>query len=169
MSGQVTAHCWCLGGRVSQSTEVKSELTSWSPISTGGTLHCQSGHTLRGVFQQTTRYLIKVKWSFMLFLFWSCWCMPALSCREYCNHWYSTQKIIFRYPWHASCEVNWTIPTSCEEFKTKIINQMNAWEVTLGWPVGRTKKIFGDLRDEHFSYYSFVQNNISIYPKLELL
>jgi len=109
---------------------------SWSPVSAGGTLHCQSGHTsVRGVFQQTTRYLIKVKWSFMLFLFWSCWCMPALSCREYCNHWYSTQKITFRYPWHASCEVNWTIPTSCEEFKTKIINQMNAWEVTLGWPV----------------------------------
>merc|ERR1712203_65380 len=32
------------------------------------------------------------------------------------------------YPWHASCEVKWTIPSSCEQFKTKIINQMDAWK-----------------------------------------
>merc|ERR1711994_1163398 len=32
------------------------------------------------------------------------------------------------YPSHASCEGKWTIPTSCEEFKNKIINQMRAWE-----------------------------------------
>jgi len=32
------------------------------------------------------------------------------------------------YPWHASCVVTWTIPTSCSQFKTRVINQMNAWK-----------------------------------------
>eukprot|EP00092_Neocalanus_flemingeri_P028178 GFUD01030601.1.p1 GENE.GFUD01030601.1~~GFUD01030601.1.p1 ORF type:complete len:176 (+),score=39.74 GFUD01030601.1:177-704(+) len=32
------------------------------------------------------------------------------------------------YPWHASCEVRWQIPTSCEQFNSRLITQMKAWE-----------------------------------------
>ena len=79
----------------------------------------------------THTFIIKSKWSHALFSFLSYWFLPALPCREYYDHWYFTKiPHIFRYPSHASCEVKWTIPTSCEEFKTKIINQMRAWEVT---------------------------------------
>lgn len=46
------------------------------------------------------------------------------------SYWYSL-KLLSRYPWHASCVVTWTIPTSCSQFKTRVINQMNAWKVGL--------------------------------------
>ena len=36
----------------------------------------------------------------------------------------------FRYPWHASCKIKWEIEESCQEFKTKIINQISEWEVS---------------------------------------
>jgi len=32
------------------------------------------------------------------------------------------------YPWHASCQIQWTVDDSCESFKHNIINQINAWE-----------------------------------------
>ena len=48
------------------------------------------------------------------------------------SYWYPL-KLLSRYPWHASCVVTWTIPTSCDHFKTRIINQMNAWKVE-DWP-----------------------------------
>merc|ERR1711963_771513 len=35
---------------------------------------------------------------------------------------------IFSYPWHASCQLEWTLPESCETVKTKLIEQMNLWE-----------------------------------------
>merc|ERR1712179_240797 len=35
---------------------------------------------------------------------------------------------IMPYPWHASCKIKWEIEESCEEFKTKIINQISEWE-----------------------------------------
>lgn len=33
-----------------------------------------------------------------------------------------------RYPWHASCKVEWEVPGPCYNFKNNIINQINAWE-----------------------------------------
>eukprot|EP00092_Neocalanus_flemingeri_P037705 GFUD01041051.1.p1 GENE.GFUD01041051.1~~GFUD01041051.1.p1 ORF type:complete len:172 (-),score=26.16 GFUD01041051.1:126-641(-) len=35
---------------------------------------------------------------------------------------------IMPYPWHASCTIKWQVPESCQEFKTKILNQLTAWE-----------------------------------------
>merc|ERR1719318_408836 len=37
-------------------------------------------------------------------------------------------KAFMPYPWHASCEIKWNISASCEDFKTKLINQMKSWE-----------------------------------------
>merc|ERR1711915_67637 len=45
----------------------------------------------------------------------------------FCSLLYSSQAI-FKYPWHASCKINWEIPESCQTFKSKIISQMNAWQ-----------------------------------------
>merc|ERR1711915_274013 len=46
----------------------------------------------------------------------------------FCSLLYSSQAI-FKYPWHASCKINWEIPEPCQTFKSKIISQMNAWQV----------------------------------------
>jgi len=32
------------------------------------------------------------------------------------------------YPWHASCQVEWTIGESCSVVNEKIVNQINAWK-----------------------------------------
>jgi len=34
---------------------------------------------------------------------------------------------VFSYPWHASCKIDWIVPGSCENVRTKLINQMNQW------------------------------------------
>merc|ERR1711963_181612 len=34
----------------------------------------------------------------------------------------------FSYPWHASCQVEWVVPGTCESIKTQLIDQMNLWE-----------------------------------------
>jgi len=35
---------------------------------------------------------------------------------------------IFSYPWHASCQVEWTIPQPCGTVKDRLVEQMNLWE-----------------------------------------
>ena len=35
-----------------------------------------------------------------------------------------------RYPLHASCELTWTFPESCDSVRTKIVDQINAWDVS---------------------------------------
>jgi len=37
-------------------------------------------------------------------------------------------QALFKYPFHASCKVTWTVPTTCEDFETRIVAQMRAWE-----------------------------------------
>ena len=39
----------------------------------------------------------------------------------------------FRYPWHASCKLDWQVSMSCAEFKQKVINQISDWEVGRDW------------------------------------
>merc|ERR1712179_405537 len=31
-------------------------------------------------------------------------------------------------PWHASCSIDWIVPTSCQVVEEKLIGQMNAWK-----------------------------------------
>lgn len=35
---------------------------------------------------------------------------------------------IMPYPWHASCAISWQLQDNCQTFKTKLINQIQAWE-----------------------------------------
>merc|ERR1712168_129961 len=35
---------------------------------------------------------------------------------------------LFKYPWHASCKIQWEIPQTCSHFRDKIVDQMNAWQ-----------------------------------------
>ena len=35
----------------------------------------------------------------------------------------------FRYPWHASCVIQWRFPEDCQAVQTKLVNQIKAWEV----------------------------------------
>jgi len=37
-------------------------------------------------------------------------------------------QVVMAYPWHASCSITWTIPTTCQQFRTRIVQQMRAWE-----------------------------------------
>merc|ERR1712062_153708 len=32
------------------------------------------------------------------------------------------------YPSHASCRIDWIVPTSCDKVRIQIINQMNQWK-----------------------------------------
>ena len=38
-------------------------------------------------------------------------------------------KLFSRYPWHASCVINWSIPQTCDTVKSLIIKQLKEWEV----------------------------------------
>jgi len=35
---------------------------------------------------------------------------------------------LFKYPWHASCKIQWDIPHTCSHFRERIVDQMNAWQ-----------------------------------------
>lgn len=35
---------------------------------------------------------------------------------------------VMPYPWHASCKIQWEINGSCDSFKSRIVNQINAWQ-----------------------------------------
>jgi len=35
---------------------------------------------------------------------------------------------IMPYPWHASCQVEWTIGEPCTAVQEKLVNQINAWQ-----------------------------------------
>ena len=35
-----------------------------------------------------------------------------------------------RYPVHASCKLDWTFSESCEDVYTKIVDQINLWDVS---------------------------------------
>merc|ERR1712110_316953 len=35
---------------------------------------------------------------------------------------------IFKYPWHASCKIEWQFPQSCSTVRGQIVGQINAWE-----------------------------------------
>ena len=37
---------------------------------------------------------------------------------------------LFRYPWHASCKIEWQFPQSCSTVRGQIVGQINAWEVS---------------------------------------
>ena len=37
---------------------------------------------------------------------------------------------LFRYPWHASCKIDWQFPGSCSAVRAQIVGQMNAWQVS---------------------------------------
>ena len=39
---------------------------------------------------------------------------------------------LFRYPWHASCKIEWQFPQSCSTVRGQIVGQINAWEVSEG-------------------------------------
>merc|ERR1712061_68130 len=34
----------------------------------------------------------------------------------------------FKYPWHASCKIDWQFPGSCSAVRAQIVGQMNAWQ-----------------------------------------
>lgn len=36
-----------------------------------------------------------------------------------------------RYPLHASCELDWSFSESCDSVKNKIVDQINAWDVSI--------------------------------------
>jgi len=38
------------------------------------------------------------------------------------------QSGVHSYPWHASCSINWIVPTTCDDVRTQLINQMNQWQ-----------------------------------------
>ena len=39
-------------------------------------------------------------------------------------------NVVFsRYPWHASCVINWAIPQTCDTVKSLIVEQLKLWEV----------------------------------------
>ena len=38
-------------------------------------------------------------------------------------------KLFSRYPWHASCVINWSIPQTCDTVKSLIVKQLKEWEV----------------------------------------
>jgi len=40
----------------------------------------------------------------------------------------SPSHAFFKYPWHASCNIQWQFSEACSTVRTRIINQINAWQ-----------------------------------------
>ena len=51
----------------------------------------------------------------------------------YHNHLHFSLEFVgnlFRYPWHASCKIEWQFPQPCSTVRSQIVRQINAWEVS---------------------------------------
>ncbi|XP_043240564.1 uncharacterized protein LOC122391069 isoform X1 [Amphibalanus amphitrite] len=49
---------------------------------------------------------------------------------------------IIGYPWHASCQADWTFGKPCQEVMTSIVDQMRAWEGEDGCAAGGEKCLY---------------------------